>query len=258
MTYIVVTNDDGVFAPGLLALTMAMRELGRVSVIAPSINQSASGHKKTLHQDIPYSQVALADGTPAISVGGSPADCIGVGALGLIEWPPDIVVSGINRGPNVSQDITYSGTVTAALESVIHGVPAVAVSLDNRVANDIELYRESARVAAIVTARTLQKQLPPLTILNLNTPNSDQIKGIRLTRQGVRIYQDELDMKEDVVRVVGPDPGGMTDEEGTDLWAVHNGYASLTPIHLDMTAHRFMADLAAWDITTDSPNNGAS
>lgn len=250
MTYIVVTNDDGVQAPGVLALATAMRTLGEVEVVAPSINQSASGHKKTLFQDIPYSRVTLADGSEATSVGGSPADCIALAALGLIRWPPQIVVSGINRGPNMGQDITYSGTVTAALEASISGVPAVAVSLDNRNANTVEDYAEAARVAVQVVQRALEQKLPAFTILNLNVPALPRVKGIRLTRQGVRIYQDELEIKEAVARIVGPEPGGMFEEAGTDLWAVHQGYASLTPLHLDLTAHRLFADLAAWDITT--------
>lgn len=247
--YIVVTNDDGVQAPGILALATALRQIGRVAVIAPSANQSASGHKKTLFQDVPVSEVVLADGSPAHSVGGSPADCIAFAALGLLPWPPDIVVSGINRGSNMGQDITYSGTVTAALEAVIQGVKAVSVSLANNDANTVEDYEEAARVAVIVVQKTLEKQLPPLTILNVNIPPCDRVRGIRLTRQGVRIYQDVLENEGNLYRIVGPAPTGKFEEEGTDVWAVHNNYASLTPIHLDMTAHRFVADLAAWDIT---------
>jgi 5'-nucleotidase len=246
---IIVTNDDGVQAPGILALAAALRELGEVQVIAPSLNQSAGGHKKTLFQDIPVSEVVLADGSPAVSAGGSPADCIALAALGLVSWPPRLVVSGINRGPNMGQDVTYSGTVTAALESTIQGVPALAVSLDNRSANRVEDYQEAARVALVVARMMIEKDIPPLSILNLNIPNVAQVNGIRLTRQGVRIYTDQLVRDGNMYQIVGPDPGGRLDEEGTDLWAVHNGYASLTPIHLDLTAHRFLANLAAWNIT---------
>lgn len=253
MYRIFVTNDDGVHAPGLFALVQAMRTLGEVTVAAPSANQSASGHKKTLFQDIPIQLTELRDGTPALAVSGSPADCISLMALGVSEaWPPDIVVSGINRGANMGQDITYSGTVTAALEAVINGVPAVAVSLDNLNADDVEEYTLAAQTAVTIARRVLEKQLPPLSILNLNIPRGNAIKGIRLTRQGVRIYQDELALNDDksVARIVGPAPSGKFEIEGTDLWAVHNGYASVTPIHLDLTAHHFMAELAAWDIHT--------
>ncbi len=249
MTRIIVTNDDGVQAPGILALATALRALGEVEVIGPSQNQSASGHKKTLFQEIPVSQVMLADETPALAVGGSPADCIALAALGMVDWPPDLVVSGINRGPNMGQDITYSGTVTAALEAAIQGVPALAVSLAAH-STDKEIdYSEAARVAVAVAERVIIKRLPPLTILNLNVPVIPRVKGIRLTRQGVRIYQDELAVSGNLYKIVGPEPGGNFREEGTDLWAVNLGYASVTPIHLDMTVHRFLADLAAWDIT---------
>jgi 5'-nucleotidase len=252
LTYILVTNDDGVQAPGIFALATALRQLGDVEVIAPANNQSASGHKKTLFQDIKFEETRLRDGSPAIAVGGSPADCIAVAALGLKQWPPRIVLSGINRGANMGQDITYSGTVTAALESTIQGVPAVAVSLANMTANEPEDYETAAKVAVDVVRRVLDKTLPPFTILNLNVPNGRGVKGLRLTRQGVRIYRDEIEVNDGFVRIVGPEPSGMFEEEGTDLWAVHNGYASLTPISLDLTAHHFIADIGAWDIQLSS------
>lgn len=251
MPRIFVTNDDGVHAPGLLALVQAMREIGDVFVAGPSVNQSASGHKKTLFADIPVAKTTLADGTPALSVGGSPADCIALLAQNILEpWPPDIVVSGINRGANMGQDVTYSGTVTAALEAVINGCPAVAVSLDKRDADLVEDYALAAQTAIQVVRGALDRKMPPMTILNLNIPATPSIKGIRLTRQGVRIYQDELWTNEDssVMRIVGPAPSGNFEEEGTDLWAVYHGYASLTPIDLDLTAYRFMAALANWEI----------
>lgn len=250
MTNILITNDDGVQAPGLLALCEAMKPIGTVQVAAPARNQSASGHKKTLFTDIAISQTTLANGDPATAIDGSPADCIALCAMGLgNKWPPRIVVSGINRGENMGQDITYSGTVTAALEATIHAVPALAISLSNIHADAPEDYKIAGEVAAQVVRYMLNHDLPPFTILNLNVPNG-AVKGIRLTRQGVRIYRDEIVMDEDGknVRIVGEPPTGVTDELGTDVWAIHNGYASLTPIHLDMTAHRFMANLAAWDI----------
>lgn len=247
MTRILVTNDDGVHAPGLQALAQAMTELGTVEISAPARNQSSSGHKKTLFTDIQIAETQLANGMPALSVDGSPADCIALAAMGLRTWPPRLVVSGINRGENMGQDITYSGTVSAALEAALSGIPALAISLSNIKAHAVEDYTEAARVALIVARSMLQHDLPPLTILNLNVPRG-AVKGLRLTRQGVRIYRDELAQDGNRVQIVGEPPTGILDEAGTDIWAVHNGYASLTPIHLDMTAHRYMADLAAWDI----------
>ena len=248
MTSILVTNDDGVFAPGIQALAEAMKQFGRVNIAAPARNQSASGHKKTLFSDVEIEEVTLANGMSALAIDGSPADCIALSSMGLRDFPPRLVVSGINRGENMGQDITYSGTVTAALEAVIHSVPALAISLSNPNADAVEDYADAAKVAVHVVTKMLQdtKGLPPFTILNLNVP-AGKVKGIRVTRQGVRIYRDEMERDGNKVRIVGEPPTGVLDEVGTDIWAVHNGYASITPIHLDMTAYRFIADLNAWD-----------
>jgi 5'-nucleotidase len=172
-----------------------------------------------------------------------------------------VIVSGINRGQNMGQDITTSGTVTAALEATIQGIPAVAVSLANFNAARVEDYEVAARLAARVVEQVLQRGLPPFTVLNLNVPPGPNVKGLRLTRQGVSIYHDAVERDGNIYRVLWVNSDGVvghTDEEGTDLWAVHNGYASLTPLHLDMTAHRFLADLAAWDISVESPDRAVS
>ncbi|MAU13808.1 MAG: 5'/3'-nucleotidase SurE [Anaerolineaceae bacterium] len=247
MTHILVTNDDGVDAPGILALARAMRQFGPVEAAAPAQNQSNSGHKKTLFQDIHISEKMLDGDIPTLAVDGSPADCIAIAAMGLRNWPPRVVVSGINRGENMGQDLTYSGTITAALEATINGVPGVAVSLANRFADDPEDYAEAARIAAIVVAKVIEHGLPPLTILSVNVPMGP-VRGLRLTRQGLRVYNDEIEREGNIVRMVGEPPTGRVDEAGTDLWALHEGFASVTPVHLDMTAHHFMADLNAWDM----------
>ena len=252
MTSILVTNDDGYDAPGILALAQAMGTLGDVQVSAPATNQSASGHAISLFKDIAYWRCEIGAGIPTLAVGGSPADCIAVAMLGLAEKKPDIVVSGINRGENMAQDLTYSGTVTAALEAAIHGLPAVAFSLSRGDANHLDDYAVAAQVAQIIVPRVLAHGLPPFTVLNVNVPGVaklENLKGLRLTRQGARIYRDQLrHPAPGVVRVEGQPPVGDTDEIGTDLWAVHRDFVSLTPIHLDMTAHQFMANLEAWDL----------
>ena len=257
MVSIIVTNDDGYDAPGILALARSMRDLGRVQVCAPATNQSASGHKISLHQNIEYSRYAVGDGIPALVVSGSPADCIALALLGLVKEKPDIVVSGINRGENMAQDLTYSGTVTAALEAAINGIPAVAFSLARADADCLEQYAVAAKIAIPIVEMALRKGLPPFTILNVNVPPVAQLadlRGIRLTRQGVRIYRDRLvNVADGVVRIGGEPPTANTDELGTDVWAVHRDYVSVTPVHLDMTAHQFMADLAAWDLRLPPP-----
>lgn len=256
MVSIIVTNDDGYEAPGILALAEAMGELGNVQVCAPTINQSASGHKITLFQDLPYSRCTVGDGIPALAVAGSPADCIALSLLGLVDGQPDIVVSGINRGENMAQDLTYSGTVAAALEAVINGIPAVAFSLARADADHRDDYRVAAQVALSIVRMMLANGLPPLTILNVNVPavsRLQDLRGIRLTRQGVRDYRDYLvEVDDGLVQIRGEPPAANTDELGTDVWAVHRDYVSVTPVHLDMTAHRFLADLEAWDLQLPS------
>jgi len=248
MSYILITNDDGVHAPGILALTQAMKKFGEVQVIAPKFNQSAGGHKKTLFTNIPFEKTHMADGTEALSISGSPADCIALSALGAMPWPPRLIVSGINRGSNMGQDVTYSGTVSAALEGSLHGIRAIAFSLDDHNANSVEDYQIAAQVAQQVVEWVFRREFPLHTILNVNIPSGDKLKGLRVTRQGIREYLYALEQDGDVYRIVGDPPAGRLDEVGTDLWAVHNQYVSLTPIHLDLTAHHFMAELFAWDI----------
>lgn len=252
MTAIIVTNDDGYDAPGIVSLAEAMRGLGQVRISAPAANQSASGHKITLQQNIAYARSTVGDGIPALAVSGSPADCIMLALLGLVDKRPDIVVSGINRGENMAQDLTYSGTVAAALEAAISGIPAVAFSLARADADLPDDYQVAAQVALPIVRMVLAQGLPPLTILNVNVPpvaRLEDLRGIRLTRQGVRVYRDYLvNVDDGLVRIEGEPPAANTDELGTDVWAVHRDYVSVTPVHLDMTAHRFMADLEAWDL----------
>jgi len=251
--HILVTNDDGVFAPGLLALQAALRSIpeARVTIVAPDQNQSAVGHRKTLHNPLRISKVALSDGAPAHACDGSPADAIALALMGYIKQPVDIVVSGINQGANVGQDITYSGTVTAAMEAVLYHVPAIAVSLDSYTEPRFEAAAAfAARLAPIVVS----KGLPELTLLNVNVPHSP-VQGIRVTRQGRRIYRDKLIERTDPMGrpyywIGGERPTGHTEEEGTDLWAVAQGYISVTPIRLDMTSTRILPVLESWGLAT--------
>ena len=152
----------------------------------------------------------------------------------------------------MGQDLTYSGTVAAALEAAIHGLPALAMSLAVSRADRVEDYQVAAEIAIRIAGKVLEEGLPPLTILNVNVPGVarfEDLRGIRLTRQGVRIYRDQLNHVDGgVVRVEGQPPVGNFDEIGTDIWAVHRDFVSMTPVHLDMTAHQFMATLDSWDL----------
>src|SRR5688572_9411023 len=219
--HILVSNDDGILAPGLFALANAMREFGDVTVIAPEENQSANGHRKTLTKPLRINKTHLADGSVAYSTDGSPADCIAVALLGFIEKPVDLVVSGINRGSNLAQDLTYSGTLAAAFEGTISGKPSIAFSL-----NDYSLeadYTAAAAVAKRIVPQVTQYGMPALTLLSVNIPKLpfEEIKGFQITRQGTRQYRDELVTRIDpqgrpYYWIGGEVPVGDYTQEGTD------------------------------------------
>jgi 5'-nucleotidase len=251
--HILCTNDDGVQAPGLLAMVQAMHSLGKVSVLAPDHNWSASGHVKTLHRPLRVKEVLLADGSRALTSDGAPSDCVALALLGVLSDPIDLIVSGINPHANVGHDLTYSGTVTAAMEGVIGGVPGIAVSLDGPNDDRPPDYKPSAQVARFVSEMVLRKGLPPGILLNVNVPDLSlqEMKGVTITRQGLRIYRDNLVAREDprgrpYYWIGGENPTGVV-EEGTDIGALAGGYVSITPIHLDLTAHQFHETLHNWD-----------
>jgi 5'-nucleotidase len=242
MTNILVTNDDGVTAPGLYALVKALRELGDVSVLAPDRNWSASGHVKTLHRPLRVKEVVLGDGSTALTSDGAPSDCVALAVLGILS-DIDLVVSGINPNANVGHDVTYSGTVTAAMEAVIWGLPGLAVSLDSP-DNHLGVldYAPAAEYARRVVEMMMEKKFPDDVVLNLNVPGLplDEIKGLQITRQGLRVYHDELLTRIDPRGVpyywIGGDPPTGIPDQGTDYGALKAGYASLTPLNLDLTA----------------------
>jgi len=240
MSVLLLTNDDGVHAPGLLALSEALEELGDVYVLAPEREQSTCGHALTLHR--PLRAVRL--DTRRFAVNGTPSDCVNLGVLGFLPERPTLVVSGINHGSNLGDDVTYSGTVSAAMEGTLLGVPSIAISLTD--GGDLP---EAGRVARLVAMRVLVSGLPAKTLLNVNVP-SETPRGVRLTRLGHRTYTAKI--------VEQADPRGRThywigggeaqwgELEGTDMGAVHDGFISVTPLHLDLTDHRALAQMADW------------
>jgi 5'-nucleotidase len=249
--HILVTNDDGITSPGLLALKNALVAVGDVTVMAPNHNWSASGHVKTMHKPLRVDEVRLADGTPALTTDGAPSDAVALAFLGIIERPIDLVISGINRGANLGHDVTYSGTVTAAMEGVIAGVPSIAVSVNSLTYEDFSV---SGSIAAGTAREVLEKGLPSGVLLNINVPPipADQVRGVLVTRMGLRIYRDELIRRLDprgrpYYWIGGPAPTGI-EEEGTDIGAVAQGYISITPIQLDLTAYGMLERLQEWDL----------
>ena len=248
---ILLTNDDGINAPGVEALRQALAPLGRLVVFAPDHNWSAAGHTKTMHKPLRVSRAPLPDGTEAYTTTGAPSDCVALALLGILPERPDLVVSGINQGPNLGHDVTYSGTVAGAMEAVIFGLPAVAVSLDSYESHDFSL---AAQAAARVVEQVLTRGLPAGVFLNVNAPclpAGSELKGTAITRMGRRVYRDVLIERQDPrgrpYYWIGGDPPGGHPDEGTDIWAVANGYVSVTPMRLDLTADEVLPELRTWE-----------
>lgn len=251
--HILVTNDDGVLSPGLLALAQELRSLGQVSILAPDRNWSGGGHVKTLDRALRVKEFRLADGTIAYGSDGAPSDCVALGTLGYFKEPLDLVVSGINLGANLGHDVTYSGTVTAAMEAVIANLPGIAVSLETTgVPADGIDFCAAARAARRVAQHVIENGLPSEIFLNVNVPllKDEEIRGFRLTRQGLRVYHSRLDEEFDPRGIpyywIGGDAPTGVAERGTDIGALAEGYVSITPLHLDLTAYRALTDLNTW------------
>jgi 5'-nucleotidase len=224
-----------------------------VSILAPDRNWSGGGHVKTLDRALRVKEVHLADGTLAFASDGAPSDCVALATLGFFKDPVDLVVSGINAGANLGHDVTYSGTVTAAMEAVIAGVPGIAVSLetlDNQV-GEMD-YGPASRAASKVVRQVIENGLAHEILLNVNVPllAEAKIRGICLTRQGLRVYHSRLDERIDPRRkpyywIGGDAPTGVP-ERGTDVGALAEGFVSITPLQLDLTAYRALTDLHTW------------
>jgi 5'-nucleotidase len=239
---ILVTNDDGVHSPGIIALAQAMREVGDTWIVAPDRERSAVSHALTLHRPLKAERI----GEQMFSVNGTPTDCVALAVQKLLPRVPDLVASGINRGANLGDDVTYSGTVSAAIEGTILSVPSFAVSL----AGERPFHFEVALpYAARVASYILERSLPYDTLLNVNVPNiaADQIKGIKITKQGKRIYdnaiQEVLSPWGDKHYWIGGGKPYWEHGEDMDIQAILNGYVSVTPIHLDMTNYEALAML---------------
>lgn len=266
--HILVTNDDGVTAPGLLALAQAMRHFGEVSVLAPDHDWSGGGHVKTLRRPLRARRVKMADGSTALASDGAPSDCVALALLGLLPDKVDLIVSGVNTAANLGHDVTYSGTVTAVMEGIIWGVPGIAISLDGGGRHSSELtYDVAVEVASGIVENVLANGLPAHTFLNVNVPflpAGRQLKGVRLTRQGLRVYNDRLDKRQDprgddYYWIGGDRPTGVP-KEGTDVGALAVGYASVTPMQLDLTAYDAFSSLSrwSWPDSVQVPVNGAA
>jgi len=241
MPVILVTNDDGVYSEGITALSRALRSIGDVYVVAPEREQSAIGHALTLHRPLRFEKV----NNKVYFINGTPTDCVVLGVNKLLPRKPDIIVSGINTGGNMGDDITYSGTVAAAIEGTFLGIPSIAVSL---VVRDLKSsgnqpkpigLQEAVRFTKRLISIVLGNGLPPDTLLNVNVPDIPKSKGIKLTRQGKRVYdnsiQEMLDPRGKKHYWIGGGTPLWHAGEDTDFEAIQKGFISITPIHLDLT-----------------------
>lgn len=251
---ILVTNDDGIESPGILAVKRALEAHGQVAVVAPHINRSAIGRGITIGESLSVQEYIFPDDTIGYSVNGTPVDCVRLASLGFLDWEPDIVVSGINLGPNLGDDITYSGTVAAAFEGLILGIPAVAVSLGRGEENHFE---PVASFTARMAEKILDNHLPGTILLNINAPNlpPQRLAGAEVTRLGKRIYRDQL-IEDDAIEgppgrrhyhIYGDDPS-YHEEEGTDFHAISEDKISVTPIHFALTNLAGMEIIRNWDL----------
>src|SRR6266542_4887828 len=240
---ILVTNDDGVHAAGLYALAAALDDLGDVYVVAPDREQSAVGHALTLHRPLRVTQV----GERRFAVNGTPSDCVNLAVLGFLPERPVLVASGINHGSNLGDDVTYSGTVSAAMEGTLLGVPSMAVSQANP---DMDDFGSAVPVARLVAARVLVEGLPAKTLLNINVPRGE-VRGIRMTRLGHRVYREkvvqEVDPRGRPYYWIGAGPPEWQEDEASDIAAVHAGWASVTPLHLDLTHFGALVRMSEWE-----------
>jgi 5'-nucleotidase len=244
---ILLTNDDGVAAPGIAAVRAALAEVGEVVVAAPDRERSAASHSISLDRPLRVEELEAG----VFSIDGTPVDCVYLGLLHLVPRRPTLVVSGINNGYNLGSDVFYSGTVAGAVEGALRGIPALAVSLERRKPQD---FSHAARFAAALAAELVRRgpgALPDASLLSVNLPGGP-VTGYRVTFLGRRVYRDQVEVRRDLrdrayYWIGGPEENA-TDLPGSDLTAVRAGLASVTPLSLDLTHTRLIGELVGWRV----------
>jgi 5'-nucleotidase len=243
---ILCTNDDGIHALGLKTLIEVASSLGRVEVVAPDREQSATSHSLTVHR--PLRATRTPEGHHVID--GTPTDCVLIGINQLLDQPPDFVLSGVNHGPNMGEDVLYSGTVAAAMEGTILGIPAIAVSYSSRAADRIPGYADV--LTDLIGTLVQRSDFPEETFFNINLPDVpvDELKGVRVTTLGRRVYADSLTRREDPSGReyfwIGGGVSRWSGRDDSDFRAVQAGYVSVTPLHLDLTNYRLISEVRSW------------
>ena len=251
MKHILVTNDDGIESDALGPLADALSDVGTVDIIAPERNWSGASHSITLFRPLRCRPTKLRSGHAAYMTDGSPTDCVRLAVLGFLREKPDLIVSGINRGANLGDDITYSGTVAAAMEGLLSDIPSIAISIGAFGAS-LDFGVASA-FAALLARNILERGMRSDALLNVNVPNlpRESIVGVEVTRLGKRNYRDQLverlDPYGNPYYWVGGPAVAEEAEPGTDVAALRDGKISVTPIALDLTSHELLDELASWD-----------
>ena len=254
MLNILISNDDGIYSNGLYELAKRMSALGKVTVVAPDKEQSAIGHAITMHQPLRCRKIKLYDlDIDAWWVNGTPADCVKLGVETILSVKPDLIISGINDGENLGTDIIYSGTVSAAIEGSMFNIPSIALSYARHCGAD---FSAPAEIAVQVIQQVLDHKEKDNMLLNINIPETEGIeflKGVKVTRLGVKKYRNNFEERKD--------PRGnsyywlagelIQDEigEDTDIYAVRNGYVSITPIHIDLSGYEDIKKIRDWNIS---------
>lgn len=245
---ILVSNDDGVNAEGIRVLANTLREFADIIIVAPDRNRSGASNSLTLSRPIRVENLS----ETVMSVQGTPTDCVHLAITGLLPEPPNMVVSGINEGANLGDDVLYSGTVAAAIEGRFLGLPAIAISLAIRDGQKDHYYSTAAHVGEVLVKRLMKDPLPINTILNVNVPNIPlvELHGYEVTRLGTRHQAErtivQLDPRGRPVYWVGPAGAEQDAGPGTDFFAINNGKVSVTPLHVDLTHYESFDQLVAW------------
>ncbi|MHC2995304.1 MAG: 5'/3'-nucleotidase SurE [Candidatus Atribacteria bacterium] len=247
---IFLTNDDGIYSEGIQILKRQLDNIAEVIVIAPDRERSTIGHAMTLRKPLSIKEIKVNGDFWGYSVNGTPTDCIVIGLLEIMKnKKPDLIVSGINRGPNLGDDIIYSGTVSAAMEGALRNIPSLAISI---AAYEDFKFESAALFTKKLISNLVKNDLPKNLILNINVPNInyDEIKGIEITRHGKRVYQDEVKKINDPQGIThywlgGDLPEGKI-EPDTDFEAIYNRKVSITPLSLDLTNYNIMPKVKDW------------
>ena len=234
MHTILLTNDDGIHSPGLKALKESLSALGKIVIVAPDRDNSAIAHALTMHRPLRLTELD----EDVYTLDGTPTDCVAIALGKIFERAPDLLVSGINSGPNIGDDITYSGTVSAAIEGTMYAVPSMAVSLAGEPPLD---YGKAELLIRQLAQRVIAHGLPASTLMNVNIPAASELRGVKITRQGRRIWkqavQEVADPRGRIHYWIGGGTPLLDSGKDTDVWALGEGFVTISPIHLDLTNH---------------------